>query len=261
MEPLVSAFGYRYSGEPGAVAQPFPGVRFNPQTGRIEQQRWEGTPEDIAALETALQLAGISYRIAPGQQGGFRTIDVDEPTAETSSLQLFQTDDLDGSDPEKDLLQHESLVTAGATADDLSVLKQMIQDYDNRVETRAGAGAVLAAQELVTPLPSGTLVDLFQIHASGVRAFSDSNWIIRRTAIYAPGAGAITVNNVRKVFETSVDLETIEAIDPNRIWAIPAGQWLKRTPKFQRQRNGTTVFSVEWWWAKQWSTTLYQTAA
>lgn len=53
----------------------------------------------------------------------------------------------------------------------------------------------------------------------------------------------------------------MENIDPNRIWTIPAGQWLKRTPQFQRQRNGTTAFTVEWVLANRWSATLYPCAS
>lgn len=262
MNPVTSPLGYSYSGTPGAVPLPYPGVRYTPGTGRVLTNRWQGTPEEIEALEAALIADGVPYRISPGQEGGYRTIDIDEPTPERADFQLFQTDDLIGSDPEKSLLQHESLEEAAAPAAAVATLRTCFSQYDSQTFTREVLLATLALEEALYSLPSGTLSDLFSLHASGVRGFFESVWIIRRTSIFAPRATVQTVSNVRKVFETSVDLETMESIDPNRIWEIPAGQWLKKTPQFIRQRNGgQTVFTVEWWRAKQWSATLYERAA
>lgn len=258
MNPLVSPQGYAYTGNPGAVQQPCPGVRYSPQTGRIEAQRWEGAPDDIAALEAALQADGISYRIPPGQTGGFRTIDIDEPTPDTASGQLYQTDDLIGQDPEKDLLQHPGLdgVPPGAVA----ALAATIGQYDSGQTDYTDALIDLTTAEVDFGLPIGKLQDYFELHKRGIRSFAQSTYIIRRTAIYAPGAPVQVITNVDKHYETSGDLEAAENIDPNRIWQIPAGMWLKKTPQFQRQRNGTTTFTVEWWWAKQWSSVLYPVA-
>ncbi|NBV24985.1 MAG: hypothetical protein EBS05_24080 [Proteobacteria bacterium] len=248
---------FTHVGQPGLVLELFPGERWTPNTGAMLTEVFRGSEDEVLAEAAACRAAGLSYTIHPGLEGGVRCIEVTRPQPDTG-FTLYLRDDLLGRDSEKDLIQDVSL--QGVNQNALMVLATYMQNLDSipnadaRVQEYALSVAQLAARESTYSLPANTLVYPYLAHAAGVRSTPSPDWVIRRTAIYAPGAPVQPqfFTNVRCVYSTSSDLATKEVIDPNRIWDIPAGEWFKRSPSFSRQSNGTTVVTVEWWWAKSW---------
>lgn len=243
-------------GQSGLVQELYPGERWSPNTGAILTEVFSGTEDEVAAEAAACRAAGLSYTIHAGMEGGHRKIEVSKPTPETGYT-LYLRDDLIGRDQEKDLAQDlsiQNIPTAAANAL-LGAFKTLDEAKEaERAGKYAKALTTLAAVEVANSLPANSLVYIYALHAAGVRSTPCPDWVIRRTAVYAPGAPSQPqfFTNVRCVYATSSDLATKEVIDPNRIWSIPAGMWLKRSPTFSRQSNGTTVVTVEWWWAIQW---------
>jgi hypothetical protein len=239
------------------VQELYPGERWSPNTGAILTEVFSGTEDEIAAEAAACRAAGLSYTIHAGMEGGHRKIEVSKPTPETGYT-LYLRDDLIGRDSEKDLLQDVSL--QGVDQEPIITLATYMKNLDAipsptaRVTEFGLSKSQLAQTETNYSLPANSLVYPFVAHAAGVRSTPCPDWVIRRTAVYAPGAPTQPqfFTNVRCVYSTSSDLATKEVIDPNRIWDIPAGEWFKRSPTFTRQTNGTTVVTVEWWWAKAW---------
>lgn len=248
-----------YAGIPG-IHEMESGVRYAPGTGRVLVRRFSGQPDDIRGLQGILERQGTPYTI-PAQAGGFRTIEIEEPQSRSPATELDVLWDLLGNDTAKDIYQHESLVENGADATAIAVLRRQTAAYDADRRSYLDAIAALTAQEVADGLPAGTLSDLFILHAASVASYSDSAWVVRRTATLGPRFPAQTpIPNLRRVYETSFDFATFEAIPATRKWVIPAGQWLKRTPNYQQQRNGNTTYIQEWWWALEWSVTLYKRA-
>lgn len=248
-----------YAGIPG-IHEVESGVRYTPGTGRVLVRRFTGHPDDIRGLQGILERLGTPYTI-PAQAGGFHTIDVEEPQSRSPVAELDITWDLVGNDLEKDIYQHESLLTAGASASAIGTLRRVTAEYDSGETTYAASVNQLTAEEVADGIAAGTLSDLFLLHAAQVQSFSDSAWVVRRTARLGPRFPAqTTILNVRAVYETSGDFASFELIPATRKWVLPAGQWLKRTPNYQQQTNGNTTYTQEWWWAKEWSVTLYERA-
>lgn len=251
--------GFSYAGIPG-IHEVESGVRYAPGTGRVLVRRFQGNPDDIRGLQAVLERQGTPYTI-PAQAGGFHTIDIEEPQSRNPTTELDVLWDLIGNDSVKPIYQHESLKENGASDLDIAVLKKQTAAYDAEKRHYTDVIAALTAQETTYGLPAGTLSDLFILHAAAVTNFSDSAWVVRRTATLGSRFPAQTpILNIRRVYEASFDFATFEAIPASRKWVLPTGQWLKRTPNYQQQRNGNTIYTQEWWWALEWSVTLYKRA-
>ncbi len=255
---------------------------WDPRTGDTIQRRWRGTPVAVEAQRVVLRAAGIRYQVEAPEDGGFQVISGYYGAAETQPTNEAISDmwDLEGEDLELAIWEHWKW-TAICSYADVDTKAEYVAKVRAWIEALArgertwtdddGTTLVLSQAEIIdnaTVLLNLTghtdelawLKLLIQDFQSGVEAFPQSRWVLRRTMTVAEGTVIrLDLTNIGRVFTTAV-LIADNSIDPDIQADLPTGYWVKRTPKKLNVGSGKYTLQYEWWFAEEYSHFVYDTA-
>jgi hypothetical protein len=260
---------------------------WDPRTGSSYQRRWQGTPTAVAAQAAALQAAGIKYQIEePHGEGSYQIVtgyyNADE--AQPAGEAIADNWDLDGEDLEKTLWEHPKTVaifeaitafnsgTPELASRDRAYLRSWCEAAArNDPDPPLGYGGSDPATEpgiitkaafigVTSPTNVANLKLLIRDLAAGTEAWSISRYVLRHT-LTVPWGSTIrpAYTNVGKMMTTSSLIAT-EHPSLFLLDDLPAGYWLKRTPKVTQSGPGRWNIIQEWWHADAFSPFIYDNA-
>jgi hypothetical protein len=260
---------------------------WDPRTGSSYQRRWQGTPTAVAAQASALQAAGIRYQIEePHGEGSYQIVTgyYNAPEDQAPGEALSDNWDLDGEDLEKNLWEHPKAVaifdaikafnvsTPELTSRDCGYLRSWCEAAArNDPDPPNGFGGTAPATEDLIITKAGAmgvtgttnvanLRALIRELAAGTDAWPISRYVLRHTLTVAWGSSIRPAyTNVGRMISTQSLIAT-ERPSFFLLDDLPAGYWLKRTPKVTQSGPGRWSVIQEWWHADAFSEFIYGTA-
>lgn len=228
-------------GAPGLVELK-PEREYNSVTGWRTVRRWRGLDSAAEAFAPQLIADGLQFRLSP-EDGPFTVVEAFFPDAQDgaaepedpNTLQVVEWE-LDGNDLEKDIFTHPKFL-ALVTGD-----QQALRKYRN---DEIGVGAAPTTGD------GGQYTNLI---TEKVEAYTVSRYVLRRSGtVPRSWVGQFVLTNVGKVYTSTAQLRTVEALPADFMWEMPAGEWLKRTPRVKRVGRNYRECINEWWHADYWA--------
>ena len=248
-----------------------PAQRWTPRGGFITNPRTKLLNASVASFTASLRANGYAYEVEPLGESPYSivtTIAVEpDATADTILNDLWE---LDGNDLEKD---YWSAPAVDAWFGEMDLIQKAAvralverwvreggdpEDFRNEVAVAfaGGPSSGLSAQD-------EAILDLIVSDlAAGTQSYAIAAYVLRRTVTVTAGTTlAPSFGNANKIF-TSLQLVATETTIPLNLRAsLPDGYWQKKTPTATQQPDGRWTYRVEYWWAEEYSTMLYETAS
>ena len=248
-----------------------PAQRWTPRGGFITNPRTKLLNGSVASFTASLRANGYAYEVEPLGESPYSivtTIAVEpDATADTILNDLWE---LDGNDLEKD---YWSAPAVDAWFGEMDLIQKAAvralverwvreggdpEDFRNEVAVAfaGGPSSGLSAQD-------EAILDLIVSDlAAGSQSYAIAAYVLRRTVTVPAGTTlAPSFGNANKIF-TSAQLVGVETTIPLNLRAsLPNGYWQKKTPTASQQPDGRWSYRVEYWWAEEYSTMLYETAS
>ena len=241
---------------------------YDPQKGWKATRVFEGDESYIQSLANSLVQSAPQYinvQIKPKPPGlatltvtydGIR--DGSEPAAESDGQPTPDADSwsLTGSDYEKDLWSHSSIVSLAENhSGDYTWLRQNValarknNDWNDTIQS----------WNSVNFTNSATTLSLFKMFRDGVEAYTISQFVLKRQrGISHVAQGVVSVAYIGYQF-TSGQMVAYEGLPSVLNFGLPSGgAWIKRTPSIEFDAiTGKMSVSNEYWHADDWNTILY----
>jgi len=246
-----------------------PAQRWTPRGGFVTNPRTKLLNASVAAFTASLRANGYAYEVEPLGESPYSivtTLAVEpDATADTILNDLWE---LDGNDLEKDYWSAPAVnawlgpLNLSQRANVRAIVERYVReggdetDFKNEVGEALGpAGGISVQDEAILDLIVSDL-------AAGTQSFAVSAYVLRRSITVPAGTTiAPSFANANKIF-TSAQLVSVETTIPINLRAtLPDGYWQKKTPSASQQPDGRWVYRVEYWWAEEYSTMLYETAS
>lgn len=248
-----------------------PAQRWTPRGGFVTNPRTKLLNGSVAAFTASLRANGYAYEVEPLGESPYSivtTLAVEpDATADTILNDLWE---LDGNDLEKDYWSAPAVkawlgnLTLIERANVRAVVERYVREGGKESEFRDDVAVALGGDGLpIVGGPSDAILDLIVSDlAAGTQSFAVSAYVLRRSITVPAGTTiAPSFANANKIF-TSAQLVAVETTIPiNLRQTLPDGYWQKKTPSASQQPDGRWVYRVEYWWAEEYSTMLYETAS
>ena len=248
-----------------------PAQRWTPRGGFITNPRTKLLNTSVASFTASLRANGYAYEVEPLGESPYSivtTLAVEpDATADTILNDLWE---LDGNDLEKD---YWSAPAVDAWFGEMDLIQKAAvralierwvreggdpEDFRNEVATAfaGGPSSGLSAQD-------EAILDLIVSDlAAGTQSYAIAAYVLRRSVTVPAGTTlAPSFGNANKIFTSAQLVATETTIPLNLRSALPDGYWQKKTPTASQQPDGRWVYRVEYWWAEEYSTMLYETAS
>jgi hypothetical protein len=225
----------------------------------------------VPAFTATLRASGYAYEVEPMGETPYSivtTLAVDpDATSDTILNDLWE---LDGNDLEKDYWSAPAVVEwlgnldLTQRANVRAIVERYVReggnqaDFENEVAGALAGGAATGLQPSDKAILDLIVSDL----AAGTQSYAVAAYVLRRT-ITVPANTALgpSFANANKIF-TQEQLLSVETTIPLNLRAtLPDGFWQKKTPTARQQPDGRLQYLVEYWWAEEYSTMLYETAS
>ncbi len=253
---------------------------YDPQTGWKASRQFEGELPHlmqmaVAYVNSAPQFVRVS--LSPKEAGlGTLTVTFDgvgdgnKPPADPNGEPTPDADNwsLNGSDYEKDIWSHPSIVALSTSAaSDYDWLRKNLPP----IQKNGTWQDVIDSWGIYSWQDSATTLALFKMFRDGVEAYSVSQFVLRRSRGISssatedvevggvPTAGpSVSVSYVGYTF-TLAQLISAEGLPSELRFGTPStGRWLKRTPSIQFDAvTGKMQVENEYWHADDWNDILY----
>lgn len=248
-----------------------PAQRWTPRGGFITNPRTKLLNTSVASFTASLRANGYAYEVEPLGESPYSIVTTlaVEPDA-TSDTILNDLWELDGNDLEKD---YWSAPAVDAWFGEMDLIQKAAvralierwvreggdpEDFRNEVATAfaGGPSSGLSAQD-------EAILDLIVSDlAAGTQSYAIAAYVLRRSVTVPAGTTlAPSFGNANKIFTSAQLVATETTIPLNLRVALPDGYWQKKTPTASQQPDGRWVYRVEYWWAEEYSTMLYETAS
>lgn len=248
-----------------------PAQRWTPRGGFITNPRTKLLNTSVASFTASLRANGYAYEVEPLGESPYSivtTLAVEpDATADTILNDLWE---LDGNDLEKD---YWSAPAVDAWFGEMDLIQKAAvralierwvreggdpEDFRNEVAAAfaGGPSSGLSAQD-------EAILDLIVSDlAAGTQSYAIAAYVLRRSVTVPAGTTlAPSFGNANKIFTSAQLVETETTIPLNLRASLPDGYWQKKTPTASQQPDGRWVYRVEYWWAEEYSTMLYETAS
>lgn len=248
-----------------------PAQRWTPRGGFITNPRTKLLNTSVASFTASLRANGYAYEVEPLGESPYSivtTLAVEpDATADTILNDLWE---LDGNDLEKD---YWSAPAVDAWFGEMDLIQKAAvralierwvreggdpEDFRNEVAAAfaGGPSSGLSAQD--EAILNLIVSDL----AAGTQSYAIAAYVLRRSVTVPAGTTlAPSFGNANKIFTSAQLVATETTIPLNLRVALPDGYWQKKTPTASQQPDGRWVYRVEYWWAEEYSTMLYETAS
>ena len=248
-----------------------PAQRWTPRGGFITNPRTKLLNGSVAAFTASLRANGYAYEVEPLGESPYSivtTIAVEpDATADTILNDLWE---LDGNDLEKDywnapkVKEFLSVGNALQRADVKRIVEAFVReggDVNDMIKEVARALTVGASNTL--SVEEDAVLNLIVADlVAGTQSFAVAAYVLRRTVTVPAGTTlAPSFGNANKIFTSAQLVATETTIPLNLRASLPAGYWQKKTPTASQQPDGRWSYRVEYWWAEEYSTMLYETAS
>jgi hypothetical protein len=248
-----------------------PAQRWTPRGGFVTNPRTKLLNASVASFTASLRANGYAYEVEPLGESPYSivtTLAVEpDATADTILNDLWE---LDGNDLEKD---YWSAPAVNAWLGDLNltqranvraIVERYVREGGKETEFRDDVSIALGGDGLpiVSPASDAILDLIVSDLVAGTQSFAVSAYVLRRSITVPAGTNiGPSFSNANKIF-TSAQLVSVEPTIPLNLRAtLPDGYWQKKTPSASQQPDGRWVYRVEYWWAEEYSTMLYETAS
>ena len=248
-----------------------PAQRWTPRGGFITNPRTKLLNTSVASFTASLRANGYAYEVEPLGESPYSIVTTlaVEPDA-TSDTILNDLWELDGNDLEKDYWSAPA-VEAWLAALDLtqranvrSIVERYVReggdqsDFENEVAGALAGGAGTG----LNPSDKAILDLIVSDLAAGTQSYVIAAYVLRRSVTVPAGTTlAPSFGNANKIFTSAQLVATETTIPLNLRASLPDGYWQKKTPTASQQPDGRWVYRVEYWWAEEYSTMLYETAS
>lgn len=248
-----------------------PAQRWTPRGGFITNPRTKLLNTSVASFTASLRANGYAYEVEPLGESPYSIVTTlaVEPDA-TSDTILNDLWELDGNDLEKDYWSAPA-VEAWLAALDLtqranvrSIVERYVReggdqsDFENEVAGALAGGAGTG----LNPSDKAILDLIVSDLAAGTQSYAIAAYVLRRSVTVPAGTTlAPSFGNANKIFTSAQLVATETTIPLNLRASLPDGYWQKKTPTASQQPDGRWVYRVEYWWAEEYSTMLYETAS
>lgn len=248
-----------------------PAQRWTPRGGFITNPRTKLLNTSVASFTASLRANGYAYEVEPLGESPYSivtTLAVEpDATADTILNDLWE---LDGNDLEKDYWSAPA-VEGWLAALDLTqranvraIVERYVReggdqsDFENEVAGALAGGAGTG----LNPSDKAILDLIVSDLAAGTQSYAIAAYVLRRSVTVPAGTTlAPSFGNANKIFTSAQLVATETTIPLNLRVALPDGYWQKKTPTASQQPDGRWVYRVEYWWAEEYSTMLYETAS
>lgn len=248
-----------------------PAQRWTPRGGFITNPRTKLLNTSVASFTASLRANGYAYEVEPLGESPYSIVTTlaVEPDA-TSDTILNDLWELDGNDLEKDYWSAPA-VEGWLAALDLTqranvraIVERYVReggdqsDFENEVAGALAGGAGTG----LNPSDKAILDLIVSDLAAGTQSYAIAAYVLRRSVTVPAGTTlAPSFGNANKIFTSAQLVATETTIPLNLRVALPDGYWQKKTPTASQQPDGRWVYRVEYWWAEEYSTMLYETAS
>lgn len=248
-----------------------PSQRWTPRGGLISNPRTKMLHGTVPAFTANLRANGYAYEVEPMGETPYSivtTLAVDpDATSDTILNDLWE---LDGNDLEKDYWSAPA-VTAWLGVLDMTqranvraIVERYVREGGNQSDFENEVAGALAggASTGLAPADKAILDKIVSDLAAGTQSYAVASYVLRRT-ITVPANTALgpSFSNANKIFTRSQLFFAEPTIPLNLRATLPDGVWQKKTPNARQQADGRWQYSVEYWWAEDYSTMLYETAS
>jgi hypothetical protein len=249
-----------------------PAQRWTPRGGFITNPRTKLLNTSVASFTASLRANGYAYEVEPLGESPYSivtTLAVEpDATADTILNDLWE---LDGNDLEKDYWSAPKIKNDWLGGIDLTqqaAVRALVErwvreggdqtEFENSVEVIIGGGPV----QSISPENKAILDLVVSDLAAGTQSYAIAAYVLRRSVTVPAGTTlAPSFGNANKIFTSAQLVATETTIPLNLRSALPDGYWQKKTPTASQQPDGRWVYRVEYWWAEEYSTMLYETAS
>lgn len=248
-----------------------PAQRWTPRGGFITNPRTKLLNTSVASFTASLRANGYAYEVEPLGESPYSivtTLAVEpDATADTILNDLWE---LDGNDLEKDYWNAPSVKEFLSVGNSLQKadVKRIVETFvreggDVDDMTREVARALtVGARNTLTAEEDAILNLIVADLVAGTQSFAVATYVLRRTVTVPAGTTlAPSFGNANKIFTSAQLVATETTIPLNLRASLPDGYWQKKTPTASQQPDGRWVYRVEYWWAEEYSTMLYETAS
>jgi hypothetical protein len=248
-----------------------PAQRWTPRGGFVTNPRTKLLNASVASFTASLRANGYAYEVEPLGESPYSivtTLAVEpDATADTILNDLWE---LDGNDLEKDYWSAPAVnawlgnLTLIERANVRAIVERYVREGGKETEFRDDVSIALGGDGLpiVSPASDAILDLIVSDLVAGTQSFAVSAYVLRRSITVPAGTNiGPSFSNANKIF-TSAQLVSVEPTIPLNLRAtLPDGYWQKKTPSASQQPDGRWVYRVEYWWAEEYSTMLYETAS
>lgn len=247
-----------------------PSQRWTPRGGLISNPRTKMLHATVPAFTANLRAQGYAYEVEPMGETPYSivtTFAVD-PDA-TSGTILNDLWELDGNDLEKDywsapaVKEFLSGTNAFQKADIRRIVETYVREGGDVTDMRRDVARALTvgARDTLTSAEDQTLSLIVSDLIAGTQSFATAAYVLRRlVTVPANTALGPSFQNANKIFTQSQLFSAEPTIPLNLRATLPDGVWQKKTPQARQQPDGRWQYAVEYWWAEEYSTMLYETA-
>lgn len=247
-----------------------PAQRWTPRGGLISNPRTKMLHGTVAAFTANLRAQGYAYEVEPMGETPYSivtTLAVDpDATSDTILNDLWE---LDGNDLEKDYWSAPAVtewlgsLDMTQRANIRAIVERYVReggsqtDFENEVAGALAGGASTG----LNPEDKVILDKIVSDLAAGTQSYAVAAYVLRRT-VTVPANTALgpSFANANKIFTQSQLFSAEPTIPLNLRATLPDGVWQKKTPQARQQPDGRWQYAVEYWWAEEYSTMLYETA-
>lgn len=248
-----------------------PAQRWTPRGGFVTNPRTKLLNTSVASFTASLRANGYAYEVEPLGESPYSivtTLAVEpDATADTILNDLWE---LDGNDLEKDYWSAPAVegwlgaLDLTQRANVRAIVERYVReggdqsDFENEVAGALAGGAGTG----LNPSDKAILDLIVSDLAAGTQSYAIAAYVLRRSVTVPAGTTlAPSFGNANKIFTSAQLVATETTIPLNLRVALPDGYWQKKTPTASQQPDGRWVYRVEYWWAEEYSTMLYETAS
>ena len=248
-----------------------PAQRWTPRGGFITNPRTKLLNTSVASFTASLRANGYAYEVEPLGESPYSivtTLAVEpDATADTILNDLWE---LDGNDLEKDywsappVLAWLGGLNLTQRANVRAIVERYVREGGDEDTFRDDVSIALGGDgiPIVTPESDAILDLIVSDLAAGTQSYAIAAYVLRRSVTVPAGTTlAPSFGNANKIFTSAQLVATETTIPLNLRVALPDGYWQKKTPTASQQPDGRWVYRVEYWWAEEYSTMLYETAS
>jgi hypothetical protein len=260
---------------------------WHPRNGWVIGRPYTGSQTKIELAANAAFLAGDPFDLNPGRNGDEWELVIYFGAEETQSpdAAISDTWELDGNELEKDLWELPWIL------DEFKSIKDNRQGNPTGDPRLASAACInwirrnieawfRGESKMITLDPEERDLSFAELHQNciayglhedafnkivhlfgmGRKAFPVSQFVLRRTRVVANNFNKSNITNIYDdVFKRRLtsSLESAENIPATLRFALPAGEWVKRTPDMLQTTANKWTIREEWWHADKWDEEIY----